>query len=71
MNSIKKYDCSTTCIGFYADVVKMKSSAEMEGKEVVKEKYQLLVAEYGKFKERNVKHFRFNPGENSIPFGEV
>ena len=71
MNSTKKYNCSMTCVGFYADVVKMKSSEEMEGGEVAKKKYQLLVAEYRKFKERNVGHFRFNPGENSISFGEI
>ena len=71
MNSTKKYNCSTTCVGFYADVVKMKRDGELEGEEVVKEKYQLLVAEYRKFKEKNVNHFRFNLGEESMAFGEI
>ena len=70
MNSTKKYNCSMTCVGFYADVVKMKSSAEMEGEEVVKEKYQMLVAEYRKFKAKNVKHFKFNQRANASAFGE-
>ena len=34
------------------------------------EKYKMLVAEYRKFKEMNVKHFKLNPSAASNAFGE-
>ena len=108
-NSIKTYDCSTTCVGIYADVqwreilleeekvdreaeiklqgeggkfqqqlvdlirmevMKMKKSEKGHGEEVDKDKYKMMVAEYRKFKEKNVKHFRLNVGANSSSFGK-
>ena len=38
--------------------------------ELDKEKYNLLIAEYRKFKTKNVRHFRFNSAENSNAFGK-
>ena len=69
-SSTKTYNCSTACVGIYTDVVKMKSSDEVEGEEVVKEKYQLLVAEYRKFKAKSVQHLKLDMGANSTAFGE-
>ena len=37
-----------------------------KGEEMDKEKFKMLIAEYRKFKTKNVKHFRFNSGENSF-----
>ena len=48
----------------------MKSSGQEKGEELDKEKYKLLIAEYRKFKTKNVKHFRFNSAENSSSFGK-
>ena len=49
--------------------VKLNSGQE-KGEELDKEKYKMLIAEYRKFKRENVKHFRFNSGENSSAFGK-
>ena len=65
-SSTKTYNCSRACVGIYTDVVKMKSDDE----EVVKEKYQLLVAEYRKFKTKSVQHFKLDMEANSTAFGE-
>ena len=46
----------------------MKRSKKGKG---VQEKYKMLVAEYRKFKEKNVKHLRFNLRANSNTFGEL
>ena len=35
------------------------------------EKYKMLIAEYRKFKAKNVKHFRFKFDDNSGTFGEI
>lgn len=48
----------------------MKRSGEEKGEELDKEKYKMMIAEYRKFKTKNVRHFRFNSGENSSEFGE-
>ena len=108
MNSAKTYNCSTTCIGIYADVQwietllkeekaekeaeielhrkgeefqqqlvdlirmelrKMKRSEKGNGEELDKDKYKLMVAEYRKFKEENVKHFRLDKAATSSSFG--
>ena len=45
-----------------------KSSGQEKGEELDKEKYKMLIAEYRKFKTKNVRHFRFNSGE--ISFGK-
>ena len=41
-----------------------------KGEEMDKEKYKMLIAEYRKFKTKNVRHFRFNSGENTSAFGK-
>ena len=48
----------------------MKSSGEEKGEELDKEKYKMLIAEYRKFKTKNVKHFRFNSAKKSSEFGK-
>ena len=48
----------------------MKSSGQEKGEELDKEKYKMLIAEYRKFKTENIRHFRFNSGENSSAFGK-
>ena len=50
------------------EVKLLKSDGEEKGEEVDKEKYKMLIAEYRKFKEKNVKHFRFNSALNSNSF---
>ena len=48
------------------EVQLLKSSGQEKGEELDKEKYKMLIAEYRKFKTKNVRHFRFNSGENSF-----
>ena len=48
----------------------MKIATGKRGDELDKEKYKMLVAEYRKFKTKNVKHFRFNSAANPSAFGE-
>ena len=52
------------------EVKLLKSSGQEKGEELDKEKYKMLIAEYRKFKRENVRHFRFNSGENSSAFGK-
>ena len=47
------------------------SSSGKKGEELDKEKYKMMIAEYRKFKTKNVKHFRFNSAENSSAFGNL
>ena len=58
----------------FADLEKemklMKRGGQELGEEVDKEKYKMLIAEYRKFKTKNVKHFRLNSAENSSSFGK-
>ena len=49
------------------EVMLLKSGG---GLEKDKEKYMMLIAEYRKFKKRNVKHFRFDFEENSSSYGK-
>ena len=50
----------------------MKRGGQEKGEELEmeKEKYKMLIAEYRKFKTKNVKHFRLNSAENSSSFGK-
>ena len=48
----------------------MKIATGKKGDELDKEKYKRLVAEYRKFKAKNVKHLRFNAAANLSEFGE-
>ena len=48
----------------------MKIATGKRGDELDKEKYKMLVAEYRKFKTKNVKHLRFNAAANLSEFGE-
>ena len=41
-----------------------------KGEEMDKEKYKMLIAEYRKFKTKNVKHFRFNSAGDLSSFGK-
>ena len=67
-SSTKNYNCSTTCVGIYADVQQEDMNSEEGAAD--SEKYEMLVAEYMKFKEKNVKHFKFNLSANSNASGE-
>ena len=49
----------------------LKRGVGENGRELDKEKYNKLIAEYMKFKTKHVKHFRFNSAENSSAFGET
>ena len=110
-NSAETFNCSTTCVGIYADVqfkekllqeerdgeetektikltgkgeeferqladfirremFRLKSSEEAKGEKVDEKKYKMLVAEYRKFKEKNVKHFKIDLRANASAFGE-
>ena len=48
----------------------MEGALGEKGEELDKEKYKMLIAEYRKFKTKNVRHYRFNSGENSSAFGK-
>ena len=48
----------------------LKIATGQRGEELDREKYKILVAEYEKFKTRNVKHFRFNSAANLSRFGK-
>ena len=68
-SSTNTYNCSTTCVGIYADV--QQEDVGLKGGAADSEQYKILVAEYRKFKENNVKHFKFNLSANSKEFGEL
>ena len=44
----------------------MEGASGEKREEMDKEKFKMLIAEYRKSKRENVKHFRFNSGENSF-----
>ena len=48
----------------------MWSLGQGRKEEVDKEKYKMMVAEYRKFKEKNVKHFRLDMAATSSSFGK-
>ena len=55
----------------FADLEKeMKLLKRGSHEELEKEKYRMLIAEYRKFKTKNVKHIRLNSAENSSSFGK-
>ena len=49
----------------------LKRGVGENGRELDKEKYNVMIAEYMKFKARHMKHYRFNSGANSSAFGET
>ena len=49
----------------------LKRGVVENGRELDKDKYNVLIAEYMKFKAKHVKHFRFNSAGNSSAFGET
>ena len=53
-----------------AEVNKLKSNGQGKEEEVDKAKFKMMIAEYRKFKAKNVKHFRLNVRANSSSFGE-
>ena len=124
-NSAETFNCSTTCVGVYADVwgdvlaeknieeetgdessetdleddirangkdkvldrlaelerkiermevglkkVVTEGSVGQKGEKLDLEKYKMLIAEYRKFKTKNIKHFRFSSSGTSTAFGE-
>ena len=56
--------------GLKREMKLLKSNGQEKGEALDTEKYKMLITEYGKFKRENVKHFRFNSGENSSSFGK-
>ena len=114
--SSETFNCSTTCVGIYADVwieknieaetadensatyieddmranstddvldgmqrrlvelerkmERMEKVVGQKEEELDKEKFKLLIAEYKKFKSKNIKHFRFSSSVTSSAFGE-
>ena len=114
--SPETFNCSTTCVGIYADVwieknieaetadensatyieddmranstddvldrvqrrlvelerkmERMEKVVGQKEEELDKEKFKLLIAEYKKFKSKNIKHFRFSSSGASCAFGE-
>ena len=52
------------------EVKMLKSSAGASVEELDREKYKRLVAEYRKYKAKNVRHFNFKSDDNSKQFGE-
>ena len=69
------FNCSTTCVGIYADVQwEEKQIGDLvqdvrKGKELDREKFKEMVLEYKKFKKAEVKHFRFNTTGTSVVLG--
>ena len=49
----------------------LKRGVGENGRELDKEKYNVLIAEYMRFKAKYVKHVRFNSAGNSSAFGET
>ena len=49
----------------------LKRGVGENGRELDKDKYIVLIAEYMKFKAKHVKHFRFDSAGNSSAFGET
>ena len=48
----------------------LKRAVGEDTRELDEEKYNMLIAEYMKFKTKQVKHFRFNSAGNSNAFGK-
>ena len=111
-NSYKTFNCSTSCVGIYADVQWLvdKVGEQMNEEEVIddadedvtqcsskllkrfaslekevkflrstfrdnevesdEKKYKILLAEYRRFKAKNVGHFRFHPAARSPSFSK-
>ena len=53
------------------DIDVMKIANGQRGDELDREKYEMLVSEYRKFKTTNVRHFSFNPNAKLNIFGET
>ena len=49
----------------------LKKGGEEKGEELDRKKYQMLIAEYRKFKRKNVRHIRFNSAAILSAFGKV
>ena len=70
-----KGDVGEELVKVYKQLADLKTEMKLmksqeKGEELDKEKYKMLIAEYRKFKRKNVKHFRFNLAENSSSFGK-
>ena len=49
----------------------LKRGVGENGRELDKDKYNVMIAEYMKFKAKHVKHFRFSSTANSTAFGKT
>ena len=69
------FNCSTTCVGIYADVQweekQIGELVQVRGKESDREKFEEMVLEYKRFKKENMRHFRFNAAGDSTAFGNL
>ena len=52
------------------EIETVKGAVGQKGKELDQKKYKLLIAEYRKFKSKNVKHFRLSSTETPQEFRE-
>ena len=70
-----KGDVGEELVKVYKQLADLKTEMKLmksqeKGEELDKEKYKMLIAEYRKFKTKNVRHFRFNSEGNSSAFGK-
>ena len=49
----------------------MNIATGQRGEELDRKKFKRLISEYGKFKTKNVKHYRFNSAAKFTTFGEL
>ena len=77
-SSTKTFNCSIACMGIYADVhhrrmffLEEEKVNRVSKNSKDKEKYKKLIAEYRKFKAKNVKHFRLNMSTSLGNFGRL
>ena len=76
-NFARTFNCSTSCVGLYADVKGKRNTVEQpaddgpinksEGAE--KLKFQKLIMEYRNYKKKFVQHFSFNSTLSKSKFG--
>ena len=62
------FNCSVSCEGIYADVEWFKDN---KGNGRDKLKYKRLISEYNTFKRNLVKHFKFDPANDSTMFRKL
>ena len=79
-NFAKSFNCSTTCVGIYADVQWKQWNQWIQNQNlqqetnmpfVDKDKYKKLILRYQKFKVENVRHFKFNSTSVLSAYGKL